>query len=166
MSDSISELKMRKVALLAIAIIVFSFEAGAEYRAYKIEVYDHILKTKWELSTGFAPDKYITTHGGGNRLSASVKATWKCHGDTSNFKMVCPMPKPIQPIFQVGEQVKINLNKHPTEGWTGEIELAYYQASINSNVYGVRFGAKRHLYMTFFESNLDKVGIIIPSIEN
>ncbi len=157
---------MKKVVLLALFIMLLSFSAGAEYRAYYVEIYDHILKTKWDLSTGFSPDKYIMTHGGGNRLSAHVKATWQCYGDTSGFKKVCPMPKPIRPIFQVGEKVKINLEKHLSEGWIGEIELAYYQADINSNVYGIRFGAKRHLYKRFYEFNLDKVDANISSIEN
>jgi hypothetical protein len=153
---------MKKVVLLALFLMLLSFSAGAEYRAYYVEIYDHILKTKWDLSTGFSPDKYITTHGGGNRLSAHVKATWQCFGDTSGFKKVCPMPKPIQPEFQVGELVKVKLDKHPAEGWSGQIELAYYQASINSNVYGVRFDSKRNLYMRLFEFDLKKTDSIAP----
>ena len=57
-----------------------------------------------------------------------------------------------------GDRVKITLKKHITEGWTGVIELAYYQAGVNSNVYGVRFGEKRQLYNRYFEFDLEKVG--------
>ena len=148
---------MKKPGLLIVLLItLMATGLHAEYRAYLLEVYDHIDKKKWEIPTGFSPDKYITTHGGGNRLSAFVKATWRCDGDTSHFKAPCPMPNPIEPKFQKGERVKITLEKHITEGWTGIVELAYYQAGINSNVYGVRFGEKRQLYNRYFEFNLAK----------
>jgi hypothetical protein len=52
--------------------------------------------------------------------------------------------------------VKINLQKHITEGWTSIIELAYYQADVKSNVYGVRLGEKRKLYDRYFEFNLER----------
>lgn len=142
--------------ILCLLFICLSKPALAEYRAYWIEVYDHILNKKWEERTGFSPDKYILTHGGGNRLSVFVKATWMCYGDTSKFQPACPVPPPIEPKFQAGDQVKINLEKHITEGWVGVIELAYYQAGVKSNVYGVRFGEKRQLYNRYFEFNLDK----------
>jgi hypothetical protein len=144
--------------LLLIGWLMITHNLQAEYRAYLVEVYDHIAKKKWDETTGFSPDLYITTHGGGNRLSVFVKATWQCYGDTSNFQPSCPMPEPIQPVFQKGEQVKITLEKHITQGWIGTIELAYFQADVKSNVYGVRFGEKRQLYNRYFEFNLEKAG--------
>ncbi|MBU3914801.1 hypothetical protein KKA14_04640, partial [bacterium] len=95
-------------------------------------------------------------HGGGNRLSAFVKATWRCHGDTSQFISACPMPNPIEPLFNKGDWIKVKLEKHLTQGWIGVIELAYYQAGVKSNVYGVRFGQKRQLYQRYFEFDLEK----------
>lgn len=149
---------MKKLLIVfSVLFCAISTDAVAEYRAYLIEVYDHILKKKWEEYTGFSPDKYITTHGGGNRVSAFVKATWMCYGDTSDYKPVCPIPDPIEPKFQEGQQVKITLKKHITEGWIGTVELAYYQAGVMSNVYGVRFGKKRQLYNRYFEFNLESV---------
>ncbi len=142
--------------LLFIFLFLCNTSLKAEYRAYLLEVYDHILKKQWEERTGFSPDKYVLTHGGGNRLSVYVKATWVCYGDTSNFQPACAMPEPIKPKFETGDWVKINLEKHITEGWTGQIELAYYQADVRSNVYGVRFGQKRKLYNRYFEFNLEK----------
>lgn len=145
-----------RLIFLSLFFLGCSQLAVAEYRAYLLEVYDHIEKKKWEENTGFSPDKYITTHGGNRRISAFVKATWMCYGDTAHFKAVCPLPDPIQPKFQKGEQVKINLEKHITEGWVGTIELAYFQAGVKSNVYGVRFGKQRQLYNRYFEFNLEK----------
>jgi len=127
-----------------------------EYRAYLIEVYDHIAQKKWEEKTGFSPDEYILTHGGGNRLSVFTKATWMCPGDTSGYQPACPLPAPINPTFNTGERVRINLEKHITQGWIGIIELAYFQQNVNSNVYGVRFGDKRQMYNRYFEFNLEK----------
>lgn len=148
---------MKKPGLpLLICLLLIAQNLQAEYRAYLVEVYDHIAKQKWDETTGFAPDLYITTHGGGNRLSVFVKATWHCYGDTSNFQTACPMPNPIQPVFQKGERVKITLPRHITQGWIGIVELAYYQADVKSNVYGVRFGEKRQLYNRYFEFNLEK----------
>jgi len=149
-----------RIYLKLLTLFTFLFicidSAYAEYRAYLIEVYDHISQKKWDAVTGFSPDKYILTHGGGNRLSVFTKATWVCYGDTSTFDPACPMPGPIKPIFKVGDRVKINLEKHITQGWLGVVELAYYQKGVRSNVYGVRFGDKRRLYNRYFEFNLEK----------
>lgn len=147
---------IRKIVLGIAVILLFGPNVFAEYRAYLIEVYDHILQKKWEERTGFSPDKYINTHGGGNRLSTFVKATWMCYGDTSNYTPACPIPKPVEPRFQEGDRVKITLEKHITGGWIGTVELAYFQAGVNSNVYGVRFGEKKQLYNRYFEFNLEK----------
>lgn len=136
--------------------------ASAEYRAYLIEVYDHITQKSKVERTGFSPDKYILTHGGGNRLTVFTKATWVCYGDTSGIKPACPMPKPIKPRFKVGDRVKVNLKKHINKDWIGIIEIAYYQRGVRSNVYGVRFGDKRRVYNRFYEFNLKKVDDTSP----
>jgi hypothetical protein len=129
----------------------------AEYRAYLIEVYDHFDQKKWEERTGFSPDQYIRTHGGGYRISVFTKATWMCYGDTSDYQPACPMPELKDPKFTPGDRVRINLEKHITQGWVGVIELGYYQQEVKSNVYGVRFGDKRQMYARYFEFNLEKV---------
>ena len=120
-------------------------------------VYDHIDNRQWETATGFSPDEYILTHGGKNRLSAYVKATWHCYGDTSGFQKPCAMPKAIEPLFKKGEHVQIVLEKHVTDGWRGTVELSLFRKDLNSNVYGVRFDDKRALYNRYFEMNLKKV---------
>ncbi len=142
---------------LLLGLLFFPLSLKAEYRAYLIEVHDHITQKSKVERTGFSPDKYILTHGGGNRLSAFTKATWVCYGDTSGIKPTCPMPKPIKPKFNVGDRVKITLEKHLNRNWIGVVELAYYQKGVRSNVYGVRFGDKRQVYNRFYEFNLIKV---------
>ena len=153
---------IKKGLLILLASFLFASGAHAEYRAYLLELYDHILKRQWEAQTGFSPDKYVLTHGGGNRLSVFVKATWICPGDTSSPKPVCNMPASIKPRFKKGDWVKITLEKHATEGWIGEVELDYYQADVKSNVYGIRFGQKRKLYNRYFEFNLEKASAPKP----
>ena len=146
------------------AILLISIKpVFAEYRAYLIEVYDHISEKRWEATTGFSPDKYVLSHGGGNRLSVFTKATWVCYGDTSTFSPICAMPKPIKPRFKVGDRVKITLGKHVTQGWLGIVELAYYQRGVRSNVYGVRFGDKRRLYNRYFEFNLQQTAGVVAT---
>ena len=141
---------------LFLCLMIFPFSLRAEYRAYLIEVYDHIANKSWEERTGFSPDKYILTHGGGNRLSAFTKASWVCYGDTSGYKLACPLPKPIKPKFKVGERVRITLEQHITQHQVGVVELAYYQKGVRSNVYGIRFGDKRKIYNRYFEFDLVK----------
>lgn len=145
-----------RTLLASVIFFMVATPLQAEYRAYLLEVFDHISEKRWEATTGFSPDKYVNTHGGGNRLSVFTKATWVCYGDTSTFTAICEMPKPIKPRFKVGERVKITLEKHVTQGWMGVVELAYYQAGVKSNVYGIRFGDKRQLYNRYFEFNLEK----------
>jgi len=141
---------------LLLCLMLFPFSLRAEYRAYLIEVYDHIANKSWEERTGFSPDKYILTHGGGNRLSVFIKATWVCYGDTSGYTPACPVPEPIKPKFKVGERVRITLEKHITQHQVGVVELVYYQKGVRSNVYGIRFGDKRQIYNRYFEFDLVK----------
>lgn len=149
-------MRKKRLCLLFLFLFVFCKIALAEYRAYLLEVYDYIAQKKWETITGFSPDKYVQAHGGGNRLSVFTKATWMCYGNTGGYKSPCPLPNPIKPQFKKGDQVRINLQKHITQGWLGVVELAYYQKSVKSNVYGVRFGDKRQMYNRYFEFNLEK----------
>lgn len=149
---------MKKTGLILLLLCVLGADTAlSEYRAYLLEVYDHIAKKKWEERTGFSPDKYILTHGGGNRLSVFKKATWMCSGDTSGYRPACLMPDTINPRFQKGDRIKIELEKHINHGMIGVIELAYYQKNVRSNVYGVRFGDKRQIYNLFFEFNIKKI---------
>ena len=145
------------IILLIICIMATPATAWGEFRAYLMEVYDQIDKKKWETVTGFSPDEYILTHGGGNRLSVIIKATWHCYGDTSGFKNPCAMPSAVDPLFKKGDRVRIDLKRHITDGWLGNVELSLYRKDLNSNVYGVRFDSKRKLYGRYFEFNLKKV---------
>ncbi len=148
---------MRKkyLSLLWVGLFLFASNAKAEYRAYLVEVYDHILQKKWDAASGFDPQQYVATHGGGNRLSVLLKATWNCYGDTGQFRPACPMPEPKDPKFKVGDRVKIALEKHLTFGWKGTVEIALWRQDLKSNVYGVRFGERKQMYGRYFEFNLE-----------
>ena len=149
-------MKLKSTCLLLFTLLIISQSVYAEYRAYLLEIYDHIDRKKWDAVTGFPPDQYILTHGGGNRLSAFLKATWHCFGDTAGYLQPCPMPAPKNPQFKKGDQVKIALDKHVTEGWIGIVEIILYRSDLRSNIYGVRFGEKRKLYNRYYEFNLEK----------
>ncbi|PCI23972.1 MAG: hypothetical protein COB67_12170 [SAR324 cluster bacterium] len=143
-----------KALFFLLISLFFGSSLLAETRAYLLEVYDHISKSQWSITTGFAPDTYINSHGGGNRLSVMIKATWMCYGDTANFQPACPMPKAREPKFQAGDLVEVLLEKHITQSWQGRVELSLYREDLKSNVYGVRFGEKRQLYNRYYEFNL------------
>jgi len=145
----------QKSFLFLITLFLMTQTVFAEYRAFLIEIWDHVSKNHWETTTGFSPDKYILTHGGGNRLSTLVKATWVCYGDTSK-KKPCPMPEAKNPIFKKGDSVKVTLKKHLSEDWIGKVELSLYRQDLKSNVYGLRFKDHRKSYGRFYEFNLIK----------
>lgn len=147
-----------KTFCILLSVLCFSFilcsQLFAEYRAYLLEVYDLIDEKKQEIKTGFSPDEYIETHGGRTRISVLKKASWMCYGDTSKYTPVCDMPSAKKPIFKIGDQVQINLEKHITDQWVGEVELMLYRFDLKSNIYGIRFFNKRNLYGRYFEFNL------------
>ena len=143
-------------AALLLSMFLGSSPAQAEYRAYLIEVYDHILQKKWDAATGFDPQHYVVTHGGGNRLSVLLKATWVCYGQTGHYTPACPMPVPKEPKFKLGEVVEVKLEHHMTEGWRGKVELALWRRDLKANVYGIRFGDKKQMFGRYYEFNLVK----------
>ncbi|MEE8433972.1 MAG: hypothetical protein V3S64_04215 [bacterium] len=138
--------------------------ALAEYRAYELELYDlydcrlnkRVTCSKTKLLTAMNPDLYQRTHGGPYHIGVLMLATWMCYGDTSFYDPVCPRPVAQKPKFNVGDTLKIKLTRHITEGWVGRVELAYYQRSVGSNVYGIRFGDRRDVYARYFEKDLIK----------
>jgi len=142
-----------------IAVATFllsSFSAFAEYRAYELEVFDHITNTSRKLITSFSPSDFIQVNGGPQRIGIIIRASWICYGDTSLNKKVCPIPKAINPRFQEGERVQIVLKKHLTDQWLGVIENSFFRPGLRSNVYGVRFPNRGNLYTRYYESNLKK----------
>ncbi|MGK0288892.1 MAG: hypothetical protein ACI86H_000313 [bacterium] len=145
---------MIRFFLLLFLSVLLPAQLFAEYRVYRLEIFDRIDKTEYETTTGFDPDQYIAVHGGYGRIAVILKASWHCYGDTSRFKKTCPMPKPVEPYFKVGEKVVIKLKKHITGGWTGIIELSLYREDLKSNVYGIRFLNRRSLYGRYFEYDL------------
>lgn len=149
--------RLKNLGLSLMVVLGLVPPVQAEYRAYLLEVYDHILQKKWDAATGFDPGHYIVVHGGGNRLSVLLKATWHCYGDTSQYTPTCPMPETRQGLFKVGDQVEVTLDKHMTQGWKGVVELALWRDDLKSNVYGVRFGAKKQMFGRYFEFNLKAV---------
>ncbi|MBI3992114.1 MAG: hypothetical protein HY342_02480 [Candidatus Lambdaproteobacteria bacterium] len=147
-----------------LACAAWAAPALAEYRAYELEVIDKVecklneRKTceRFRLNTAMAPDTYARMHGGNVRIGVQLMATWMCYGDTSYYKPVCPRPPARKPRFNAGDTVKIALKKHITEGWSGTVELTYYQASLGANVYGVRFSDRQNVYARYFEKDLVK----------
>ena len=146
----------RTIFLILALLVFYTSAVFGESRVFLLEVYDQIDKKQWEVVTGFSPDEYILTHGGGNRISVLVKATWHCYGDTSGYQTPCAMPTPQKPLFKKGDRVQVVLDKHVTDAWEGVIELALYRKIFNTNVYGVRFGENKKLYNRYFEFNLMK----------
>ena len=138
--------------------------AWAEFRAYELEVVDKIecklneRKTcgRFRVNTAMAPDTYARLHGGTVRIGVQMMATWMCYGDTSYYKPVCPRPPGREPKFNAGDTVQVQLKKHITQGWTGTVELVYYQASVSANVYGVRFADRQNVYARYFQKDLAK----------
>ena len=150
---------MIKKIIKCLAIVFFLFasnSAYSEYRAYELEVFDHITKTSRKLITSFSPSDFIQVNGGPQRIGIIIRASWICYGDTSLNKKVCPMPKPINPQFKKGDQVQIVLKKHLTDQWFGVIENSFFRPGLRSNVYGVRFPKRGNLYTRYYESNLKK----------
>ena len=154
-------------------IVLMGCGAGApraEYRAYELEVTDildcrinKLEKCKrHQIPTAMSPDLYMRTHGGAQRIGVLLLATWMCRGDTSGYRAVCPRPAPRKPKYAVGDLVRVRLEKHITEGWRGKVELAYYQRSVNGNVYGVRFADRKDVYARYFEKDLQKTGSVAP----
>ena len=159
--------------LPALACAVALLAAGTaygEFRAHELEVIDLLdcrlnkreKCKRFQVRTAMAPDLYVRTHGGEERIGVILLATWMCRGDTSGFRSVCPRPPPRKPRFAVGDEVLIKLEKHITEGWRGKVEIAYYQQAVSSNVYGVRFQERQQVYARYFEKDLAKAGGAAP----
>ncbi|HUJ73756.1 MAG TPA: hypothetical protein VL359_02815 [bacterium] len=147
--------------------------ARAEYRAYELEVADVLdcrlnKRTQCNTSrlvTAMSPELYVSANGGPERTAVVLLATWMCRGDTSDFREVCPRPPARKPKFQPGEQVRVKLKHHITDGWSGKVELAYYQQSVGSNVYGVRFADRQNVYERYFEKDLEALQPAAPRSE-
>ena len=151
-------MKKRSLFLFVSLFFFLEIDVKAEYRAYLLEIYDVIDKVNWEVNTGIPPDVYIQTHGGASRLRAIMKATWMCYGETSQYQYVCEMPTPRFPKFDVGDRVKVTLEKHLTKDWQGVIEVALWREDLKSNIYGVRFKETGNLlFSRYFEFNLEKL---------
>ena len=143
--------------LTLMLFILSSTALLAEYRAYELEVFDHIANSSRKVITSFSPSDFIQVNGGPQRIGIIIRASWICYGDTSLYKKVCPTPKAINPRFQQGERVQIVLKKHLTDQWLGVIENSFFRPGLRSNVYGVRFTERGNLYTRYYESNLKKV---------
>lgn len=157
----------RLLAGLLLAAGVLSLGDGsawAEYRAHQLEVTDLLVcrldkqeKCKrFQVVTAMSPDLYVRTHGGQERIGVILLATWFCRGDTSGFRAVCTRPAPRKPKFAAGDEVEVRLEKHITQGWRGRVEIAYFQRSLSSNIYGVRFEGRQEVYARYFEKDLRK----------
>tara|TARA_Y100000996_G_C22176504_1_gene500888 strand:- start:49 stop:507 length:459 start_codon:yes stop_codon:yes gene_type:complete len=149
---------IRNFPNLLVPLIFFfiPFSAFSEYRAYELEVFDHITNTSRKIITSFSPSDFIQVNGGPQRIGIIIRASWICYGDTSLNKKVCPTPKAINPRFQDGDRVQIVLKKHLTDKWFGVIENSFFRPGLRSNIYGVRFPDRGNLYTRYYESNLKK----------
>ena len=172
-------MRARRAGLVALAVglaataLSLPALAHAEYRAYELEVTD-ILDCKLNkrekcrtarVITSTSPDLYAQFNGGEQRVGVLVLATWMCYGDTSGYREVCGRPPARNAKFAAGDDVRVTLQKHITTGWKGKVELAYYQADIQSNVYGVRFPDRQNAYLRYFEKDLEKAAPAAPRTE-
>lgn len=162
------------LALLApVFLLTAPHAARAEYRAYELEVVDTLdcklnkrpTCKSARITTAMSPDLYIQTNGGDERISAVVLATWMCYGDTSQHREICPRPGPQSPKFNVGDDVKVTLKKHITEGWRGKVEVVYRDDFLHANVIGVRFADRKNVYARYFEKDLAKGEAASPRAE-
>ena len=147
---------IRNFPNLLVPLIFFfiPFSAFSEYRAYELEVFDHITNTSRKIITSFSPSDFIQVNGGPQRIGIIIRASWICYGDTSSHKKVCPMPKEINPRYKEGDRVQIMLVKHLTHDWVGVVENSFFRPELRSNVYGVRFPERNNLYTRYYETNL------------
>jgi hypothetical protein len=156
-----------------LALLLLPYVAHAEYRAYELEVVDTLdcklnKRDKCKssrITTAMSPDLYIQTNGGDERINAVVLATWMCYGDTSQYREVCSRPGPRSPKFNSGEDVRVTLKKHITEGWRGKVELVYRDDFLSANVVGVRFPDHKNVYARYFEKDLAKPDAQAPRAE-
>jgi hypothetical protein len=160
-------------ALVLAALPLLPRVAQAEYRAYELEVVDTLdcrlnKRDKCKsarITTAMSPDLYVQANGGDDRISAVVLSTWMCYGDTSQYREVCPRPGPRSPKFNPGDEVRVTLKKHITEGWRGKVELVYRDDTLSANVVGVRFADHKNVYARYFEKDLLKADAQAPRAE-
>jgi hypothetical protein len=152
------------VVLLPLGVMLLPQMARAEFRAYELEVVD-VLDCRLnkraqcksaKITTAVSPDLYVQTNGGDDRINAVVIATWMCYGDTSEYREICPRPGPRSPKFNPGDDVRVTLKKHITEGWKGTVEVVYRDDFLGANVVGVRFAERKNVYARYFEKDLMK----------
>ncbi|MBL0690936.1 MAG: hypothetical protein JJV97_01175 [SAR324 cluster bacterium] len=140
-------------------LLVSAPQGFARYRAHYLKVYDEIGQITWEIVTGLPPKNYLSSIRRGVGISAIIKASWICKGNTS-FKKVCPLPSPLEPKFAIGDLVEVKLTKHITDAWKGVVEIVLWREDLNSNVYGIRFLANQQfLYGNYYEINLTPADI-------
>lgn len=66
--------------------------AHAEYRAFELVITDSATgQERTEIST-LDPNQYRGYHPVKSTETVSYRATWRCRGNTSNFKPVCKQP--------------------------------------------------------------------------
>ncbi len=137
-------------------LLLLAATAQAEYRAFELEVFDRTTNRSSIVTTTFAPDDYVATHGGPDRTGVIIRASWICYGDTSNGQKVCPIPQAVNPAFQPGDRVQVMLPQHLTDQWVGTIENSFFRPELRSNVYGVRFSERGGIYTRYYEAHLQK----------
>ena len=142
--------------LLLASIFILPSLASAEYRVYELEVFDRIQKKSEIIISTFSPNDYVLTNGGAGRIGVIIRASWKCYGDTSDYKPVCKAPETVGARFQSGDKVQVILDKHVTNKWIGVVENSFFRGDLRSNVYGVRFPDRENLYTRYYEANLQK----------
>ena len=76
---------IRNFPNLLVPLIFFfiPFSAFSEYRAYELEVFDHITNSSRKIITSFSPSDFIQVNGGPQRIGIIIRASWICYGDTS-----------------------------------------------------------------------------------
>jgi hypothetical protein len=70
----------------------FTIDAQAEYRAFELVIENVETKTSRSVLSNLDPQQYVGYYPLLKNETVRMNATWRCRGNTSNFKPICPQP--------------------------------------------------------------------------
>ena len=79
--------------LLACILLLFQFEASAEYRAFELVIIDSTSGQERVVLSNLDPKQYRHYYPIKAEDRITYRSTWRCKGNTSNFQPICPNPK-------------------------------------------------------------------------
>lgn len=79
--------------MTALFFILLSHTAQAEYRAFELVIVDSTTGQERVVVSTLDPRQYRKYYPVKYDDQITYRATWKCKGNTSGHKPVCPMPE-------------------------------------------------------------------------